>query len=198
MNTNSSNHQEKNPNPQGKGGTTEIALLTEIKAISLAAIPAKTIHEISNELFTALFILGSEFSFRPVIEKPYWLYQKEGRFRLSLVSPTEWGGDSFGNAIGQCLLQRDMSWSLELSKEAQQDNRLMQYIEERRRIFDRRMESAQNIEQMLPQYIPSLPFYQRAFASALASSLATSMHKSGIFGLSYSRARSLCLAQVED
>ena len=189
-------HQEKSPNPQGKGGTTEIALLSEIRSFAIA--PAKTISQISAELFTALFILGSDFSFKPVIAKHYWLYRKHERFRLSLIAPHEWQHSSFGSYIGRCELQSDMSWSLELSEEAQQDVELMHYIEEKRAAFDQRMKSTQSIEQMLPQYIPALPFYQRAFASALASSLATSMRKSGIYGMSYQSAKVICSDTVGD
>lgn len=182
-------HQIIPANPQGKGLTTEIALVAAIRTVS--SVPAKSIEQISNELFTALFVLGSEFKFRPVIAKPYWLYRKEGRFRLSLISPAEWGGSSFGTTIGSCELHSDMSWSLELTIEAQHDDELKQYIKEKREAFEQRLEMAQNIEQMLPQYIPTLPFYQRAFASALASSLATSMRKSGICGMSYQDAKTL-------
>ncbi|MDH3354786.1 MAG: DUF2452 domain-containing protein [Chromatiales bacterium] len=188
----SQSHSQKSPNPQGKGGTTEIALLSEIRSFAVA--PAKTVTQIASELFTALFILGSEFSFKPVVEKSYSLYRKNGRFRLSLISPSEWRCSTFGEYIGQCELQCDMSWSLELSKEAQHDAELMDYIEEKRAAFDQRMEMAQNIEQMLPQYIPTLPYYQRAFASALASSLAISMRKSGIDGLNYQNAKAHCLS----
>jgi len=171
-------------------------MLTEIRSFAVA--PAKNMSQISTELFTALFILGSAFSFRPVIAKSYWLYRKQGRSRLSLIAPSEWQYSAFGEPIGRYELQEDLSWSLALSDEAQQDTELIAYIENKRAAFDQRIASFQNIEQMLPQYIPSLPFYQRAFASALASSLATSMRKSGIYGLNYSEAKVLCNNQTKD
>jgi hypothetical protein len=44
---------------------------------------------------------------------------------------------------------------------------------------------------MLPVYCASLPYYQRLFASALASSLGISMQLSGIRELRYSDAKGL-------
>ena len=69
----------------------------------------------------------------------------------------------------------------------------MKLIEDKRIGFEKTLRTADAIENVLPVYLETLPFYQRVFASALANSLRISMHKSGIKGLDYSQAKRLLL-----
>lgn len=179
----------KNPNPQGKG----LAPVLETLAHSRAGItvPPKYIEQVSNELFTSLFVLHSQFQFKPVIGRSYWLYRQQEKFRLSLIAPHEWGGTAFGQYIGECVLQADITWTLSLDEAVTQDAALLSLIEKRRQQFEDSLQNAGAIDDVLPFYLAALPFYQRVFASALASSLKTSMQKSGIQGLSYRAARGL-------
>ncbi len=176
------------PNPQGKG---LIPVLDSLAASRTAiSVPPKHLEQISSELFTSLFVLNSEFQFKPVVNKPYWLYRKGGTFRLSLVSPQEWRG-GFGRYVGKCTLQRDITWTLELDPQTIQDRELMQLIGAKRAEFEAKLQAAQTLEQVLPVFESSLPFYRRVFASALAHSLGASMQKSGIKDLSYHQAKKL-------
>ncbi|MGD8570243.1 MAG: DUF2452 domain-containing protein [Gammaproteobacteria bacterium] len=179
----------KRPNPQGKGLVPVLDSLAESRAA--IAVPPKQIDQISSELFTSLFVLHSKFQFKPVVGKSYWLYRRDNIFHLSLIAPHEWGGSSFGQYVGECVLQQDITWTLKLDTAAAQDNELMGVIEQRRREFERALDSADSVDSLLPVYLESLPFYQRVFASALAGSLSVSMQKSGIQGLSYAQARGL-------
>ncbi len=178
-----------NPNPQGKGLTPVLDSLTDSRA--MVPVPAKDIQQISNELFTSLFVLHSSFGFRPVIGKHYYLYKQASLFRLSLISPDEWGGDSFGQYVGQCMLQKDVTWTLNIDEAAARDPILMGLIRQQKKVMEQLLESRQLIDEALPFYVASLPFYQRALASGLAASLRTSMIKSGIQGLSYRQAAKL-------
>jgi hypothetical protein len=135
--------------------------------------------------------LHSKFQFKPVVGKSYWLYRREQTFHLSMIAPLEWGGSGFGQYVGECVLQPDITWTLTLDSAAGQDNELMTLIEQRRREFEQAMDSAESVDGILPVYLKGLPFYQRVFASALAGSLSVSMQKSGIHGLSYQQARGL-------
>lgn len=177
----------KNPNPQGKGLPATTALLSEINR--LAVSPAKHIEQIANELFTSLFVLQSQFKFRPVIGKSYWLYQKTSIFRLSLIGPEEWKNSEFGIFIGRCELHPDMTWSMELSDKAFSDPALINFIEKQKQRFDEKLNNADRLEHILPAYESSLAFYQRAFLAALSHSLGTSMAKSGITRLNYEQAQ---------
>lgn len=178
-------------NPQGKGLVPILESLAESRAL-ISVVP-KHISQISSELFTSLFVLHSQFQFKPVVGKSYWLYQRAKQFQLSLISPDEWGGGGFGLFVGECVLQQDVTWTLTLDNAAANDNNLMRLIESKRHEFELALTSVKTIDQVLPFYLENLPFYQRVFASALANSLKGSMLKSGIHGLSYAQAQK-CLS----
>ncbi|TVP56140.1 MAG: DUF2452 domain-containing protein [Halomonadaceae bacterium] len=180
----------KNPNPQGKGLAPLMAMLDESRGASQLAAP-KTLREISVELFTSLFVLESDFRFRPVPGNGYWLYRKQGRFRLSPIGPHEWDPRVYGRYVGHCELQQDLTWTLELCPEAAQDQPLMALIEERRRVFAKQLQQAPTLAQALPGYQDAMPFNQRMFAFGLAHSLRTSMELSGIAALNYEEAMGL-------
>lgn len=179
----------KTPNPQGKG----LSLLSELRATqrALASCPAKPVLQLANELFTSMFILNSQFKFKPVTGREYWLYQKDQQFRLSLVSPGEWKHYDFGFPIACCQLLTDMTWSLKLTEEAHGNDDFMRYIEKQRNEFDNRLNTMQQLSQLLPGYQSHLPFYQRAFVSALSYSLGVSMHKANIASLNFEKAKKL-------
>ncbi|MGD8571357.1 MAG: DUF2452 domain-containing protein [Gammaproteobacteria bacterium] len=181
--------KQPNPNPQGKGLVPILDSLAESR--TQIDVPPKHIDQISSELFTSLFVLHSKFQFKPVVGKSYWLYRRGQTFHLSMIAPEEWGSSSFGQYVGECVLQQDITWTLTLDNAAAQDNELMALIELRRREFERAMNNAESVDSILPVYLKGLPFYQRVFASALAGSLSTSMQKSGIQGLSYAQAKGL-------
>ena len=182
-----------NPNPQGKGLRPVLAFLEESRAPALMAQP-KQIKQISLELFTSLFVLESDFKFKPVRGNRYWLYQKNGRFWLSPIRPDEWSSDVYGRYIGECELHEDMTWSLEMCDEAAADEALMASLEQRWESFEEAMEESETVEDALPRYQGQMPFYQRAYAFALAHSLRASMQGSGIQALSYREAQ----AQLPD
>lgn len=177
------------PNPQGKG---LVPVLNDVASSwTRIDVPPKKIDQIAGELFTSTFVLESEFAFRPVVGREYYLYRKDGRFRLSLVSPEQWGDGLFGRFIGRCILERDITWTLEMDKQAAQDQQLNQYIEKKKRAFEKGLETAEKLGDTLPVYCESLPYYQRLFASALANSLGISMQLSGIREMTYNEAAGL-------
>ncbi len=181
--------KKTHPNPQGKG---LVPVLDSLKlSRSLRPPAAKPLSRISSELFTSLFVLHSQFQFKPVVGQPYWLYRCNKKYRLSLISPQEWKDSSFGVYIGECVLQDDITWSLKLDEDAVSDSRLMADIKRRREAFEQTLTMAKSIETALPYYLPSLPFHQRVFAAALASSLQGTLVKSGMQGLSYHQAKRL-------
>lgn len=179
------------PNPQGKGLVPVLETLAQSR--TLVSVCSKHIDQISSELFTSLFVLHSHFQFKPVVGKRYWLYQRKKQFQLSLISPEEWGSADFGLFVGECVLQQDVTWSLTLDHAAANDNKLMMFIERKRHAFEQALSSVDAIDHVLPFYLEGLSFYQRVFASALASSLKGSMLKSGIQSLSYAQAKK-CLS----
>jgi hypothetical protein len=165
----------KHANPQGKG---LIPIMESLLASRVQVnIPAKNFEQIACELFTSLFILKSEFKYKPIIGRSNWLYRKNDIFRLSLIKPQEWRNDSFGQFIGECIMQEDMTWTFSLSKEAMADEELIQHIEYQRQKFEKNLTNQHRLKQALPVYDAKLPFYQRIFASGLAYSLGISLDK---------------------
>lgn len=185
---------QKNPNPQGKGLVPVLAALAS--ATPRLQVPPKHIEQVSSELFTALFILESEFRFKPVCGRRYWLYRYGERFQLSLLAPQQWCVATFDQVIACCELHSDLSWTLELSAEAAADQAFMQQVASKRQAFDEQLQTVEQIDDILPTYHQQLPFYQRVFASGLASSLSRSMQLAGIQGLSYQEAQGLLTQAV--
>jgi hypothetical protein len=180
----------KQPNPQGKGLAPLLDNLLACRP--RVAVPAKHIEQITRELFTSLFVLESEFRFRPVVGRAYWLYRQGERFRLSLVSPAEWSGAGpLGQAVGECMLQPDLTWTLQMSDAAAADGALLRLIEQRRQQLERQLETVCSVADVLPVFESRLPFYQRLFAAGLAHSLGVSMQRGGLTGLSYRQAQGL-------
>lgn len=176
----------KNPNPQGKGLSSVLNSLQQ--AAKGLRVPAKDVYRIADELFTSLFVLNSQVKFKPIVGKTYWLYQKDRQYRLSLIAPEQWSSDQYGYYIGSCELQTDLSWTLELSEYSLNDQAFIAHIQRLRERFNQKLQHADRIDDILPVYMETLPFYCRVLASALACSLKQSMHKAGISGLTYKQA----------
>ena len=183
----------KNPNPQGKGLVPVLAALNAAGR-PLVVLP-KQVQQVSNELFTSLFILESGFGFKPVVGRGYWLYRKDDAFALSLLPPEQWSAFIYGQYVGACELHNDLTWTLTLSDEASADDVLMGYIARRREEFEQVLQAAEQVDDVLPVFKAELPFYQRVFATALASSLGASMQSAGILGLSYDEAIGLLTSE---
>ena len=162
---------KKNPNPQGKG---MVPLLGALAKLSDFPILEKEPERIENELFTSLFVLSSEFKFQPVIGHSYSLYFRQEIFHLSPISPRELGGRDWGVAVGLCKLHTDLTWSLELSKEARAVPSLMELLNLRAQAFSESVRG-EGLSHKLPFFTASLPFHQRVMAYGLARSLHESL-----------------------
>ena len=179
----------RNPNPQGKGLTPVLQFIEQTRAA--VHVPPKQIDQVSGELFTSLFVLKSEFLFKPVISKSYWLYRTGNKLKLFQISPHQWTAGYPGKFIGECILQEDITWTLELDDDAAEDESLIRLIAEQRQQLQQSLEEAEKLEDALPVYVTSLPFYRRVMAFGLAASLRLSMEAAGINQLSYYEAKAL-------
>ncbi|MEN8820448.1 MAG: DUF2452 domain-containing protein [Abyssibacter sp.] len=177
----------KHPNPQGKGLVPVLADLSQHRGQWLAA-PAKAVEQVSAELFTSLFVLGSQFGFRPVVGRTYFLYRKPDKFWLSMLGPEHWSEAVAGVFIGRCILQNDMTWTLALSDAASTDTAFMQQLDEARADFDTRLRQAAQVEDALPEFARERSYYKRVLSFALGHSLGASLSRAGLAGLSYDQA----------
>ena len=180
---------QKIPNPQGKGLVPVLRDLARSRPASPP--PPKQIDQIAGELFTSLFVLSSEFAFRPVVGRSYWLYRIDGKFKLLLLAPDDWSAGHPGRFIGECVLREDVTWTLTLDGEAARDASLLRRLEDERRRLQGSLEEAHSLEEAMPVYVASLPFYRRLLAYGLGGSLRLSMQAAGINTLGYDEARGL-------
>lgn len=185
----------KPANPQGKGSIAILETLQQAKTQLVAS--AKNIQQISSDLFTSLFVLNSQIRFKPTTGQVYWLYFKDGQYRLSLIAPQQWSPAQSGRFIGACELQSDLTWTLELSDACASDDAFIQEIANRRQQLEQELQQAEKIDDVMPVYLETLPYYSRVLAAALAYSLKQSMQKSGILGLSFRQAEQRFLQLIE-
>ena len=183
-------------NPQGKGLVPVLDSLQQAK--HLLQVAAKPLEQISNELFTSLFILNSQIRFKPTTRQTYWLYFKDQQYRLSLIAPGQWTPAKSGRYIGACELQADLTWTLDLSADSAGDAAFIAAVTDQRQQLEAKIRLAEKIEDVLPVYVQNLPFYARVLASALAYSLKCSMQQSGIQGMNFQQAQHMLLSHKEN
>lgn len=189
-------HRPTGANPDGKGGSAVLATLDAVRNAPLRPRP-KQIDQVATELFTSLFVLEAAFRFKPVIGKTYYLYRNTDGFWLGITPPAMLGESVAGRFIGECVLQPDLTWTLELAGPVADDDTFMAWLANKRAAFERRLGAAETVDDILPVYEQRLSFYRRASAFGVAHSLSRSMSAAGIRGLSYDAARGL-LADASD
>lgn len=186
-------NMRKNPNPQGKGLVPLLQTLHPHVLHNL--VPPKQIDQIEMELFTSLFVLQGELKFNPVQGQTYWLYHTANAYRLLMVGPDEWHKPYPGRCIGECVLQSDRTWTLQLQADLVEDSVFLDHIEHLRRKLHAALVHSSKLEDILPHFEPSLCYHGRVMAFILGKSLLTSMQLSGIHELDYKAARGLLEAR---
>ncbi len=168
-------------NPQGKGLTP---VLDAWRAAQPAAVSAKSPRRILADYFTTMLILSADFAFKPRPGVDYFLYLKGEGWKLSLVSPDEWGDRAPGPCLGRCVLKRDMTWELQLRTDLDSEPGLIEALESFHEGFLHLLEQNAPLEDKLPYFAANLPYYQRLLAAGMSSSLAQSLRLSGLEGRS--------------
>jgi hypothetical protein len=174
MNETPSNFQ-KNPNPQGKG---LVPVLQDWSAMQPTVAGPRTAGDFLRDYAVSSLVLAAEFRFKPVPEKPYYLYSTEGSWKLSLIAPQEWGDKPIGDFLARCQLRRDMTWDLDL-KDIEQDSLSAHRARNFVLGFIEALSAQDSIADNLPTYVAELPYYRRLLAAGLASSLAASLPQVG-------------------
>ena len=77
---------------------------------------AKPQRQVLAEFFTSMLVLSAKFKYEPVISLPNYLYWFSGEWSLSLVGPHEWSDERRDAFAGTCILQQDMTWTIEPSE----------------------------------------------------------------------------------
>ena len=166
-----------NPNPQGKG---LVPALEALMACQPVQICAKQPRHLLADYLTSLLVLSAEFSFRIVPGQTYYLYLKDDVWKLSLIAPEQWRSERRGHAIGACELQQDMTWRLEPHSGLAHTPKALQMLADFHTGFLELIGQSGTLEESLPTYAAHLPFYRRALATGLATSLRRSITLSGL------------------
>ncbi len=159
-------------NPQGKG---IVGVVDDLRAITPINVQAKNSHQWLADYFTSTLVLGAKYGFKPVIEKTYYLYLKDQEWRLSLIEPQAWRSQDSGLFFSECILNKDMSWSLKLASNWQEHEALLNTVNKLEQEFFECINDEVPVVEKLPFFIQHLSYYQRLGANALARSLKQSL-----------------------
>ena len=155
-------------NPQGKGlnGFLLDWYTTEPRGVTI-----KPQRQVLAEFFTSMLILSARFKYRPAVDVQNYLYFVDGAWLLSLVSPDEWSDRYRDGFVGTCVMHRDMTWTIDPSKQVGEDNAVTEAIARFYDAFAETLDSDLTLEEILPFYVRRMPYWQRLHASALSRSI---------------------------
>jgi len=83
-----------------------------------AALLVEQATEIRNRMELAQLISTAEYSFTPIMLKEYYLYERSGKYILTLIAPEEWDGKiPYGECVARVRQLGDSSWEEVLDDE---------------------------------------------------------------------------------
>jgi len=177
---NSASVAEPNPNPQGKG---LVPILAQLNAGRMISAEPKNAAQCLLDYLVSAIVLSASFGFQPVVGREYFLYWRD-EWQLSLIGPDQWGDGITRVFIGTCLMRPDYTWQLDAAADLVDYPEVVAALAEFEGQFKQELNTSDPLLETLPFYRASLPFWRRILAHALASSLATSLHGSGIAEIS--------------
>jgi len=108
---------------------------------------------------------------KPVVGVSNYLYWIKGEWTLSLISPEEWSDERQQGFVGTCVLQHDMTWTIDPSTILAEEGPVAEAIGRFYDAFVETLDTDLTIEEILPFYVGKMPYYQRLYASALSRSI---------------------------
>lgn len=155
-------------NPEGKGLS---GFLLDWEQTEPRGVVAKPQRQVLAEFFTSMLVLSAKFKYRPAVDVPNYLYWVDGEWSLSLIAPEEWSDERRAGFAGTCVLHRDMTWTIAPSDLLGEDNPVSDAIGRFYDAFAETLNTDLTLEEILPFYVRSMPYYQRLYASALSRSI---------------------------
>tara|TARA_R110002049_G_scaffold13509_3_gene58865 strand:+ start:217647 stop:218255 length:609 start_codon:yes stop_codon:yes gene_type:complete len=158
-------------NPQGKAS---LRTLIDIDASTPLLVRERNIPQWVSDYFTSLLVLSAKFSFKPVLNKEYYLYFHSNDWKLSLIEPQLWKNCPY-TYFGKCKMHEDRVWSLEAKEDWQNSTQLKETIKNIRKDFFDLLNTDIPVVNSLPYYSSTLNYHQRVAANGLARSLKQSL-----------------------
>jgi hypothetical protein len=159
-------------NPEGKGNN---GFLLDWYRSQPRGVVAKPRRQLLAEFFTSMLVLSAAFKFRPVVGASNYLYWINGAWSLSLIAPDEWSHERRTGFAGTCVLQSDMTWTIDPSELLAEDNPVSDAMGRFYDAFAETLDTDLTLEEVLPFYVGRIPYYQRLYASALSRSMHASV-----------------------
>lgn len=163
-------------NPEGKGVN---GLMSDWHSTDPRGIVAKPQRQVIAELFTSMLVLSASFKYRPVPGALNFLYWSDGNWTLSLIAPHEWSQRHRDNFVGMCMLQRDMTWTIDPSENLVENSPAASAVRRYFAAFAEMLNTKLSLEEILPFHVKTLPYYQRLYASALSRSVSSTLSRGG-------------------
>lgn len=78
-----------------------------------ANVILEEIRNIENRISISNIIYSAEMKFKPLIGKIYYLYEKDGKHTVSMISEIEWGKNMpFDKYVNSITLLADYTWQI--------------------------------------------------------------------------------------
>lgn len=155
-------------NPDGKGAN---GFLLDWYRSEPRGVVVKPERQILAEYFTSMLILSASFKYKPAIGAENYLYVMDGDWSLSLIRPDQWSRERRAGFVGTCVLQPDMTWTIEPSKNLSVDGPVADAVARFYDAFAESLSTDLTLEEVLPFYVGRMPYYQRLYANALSRSI---------------------------
>ena len=155
-------------NPEGKGVNGFLLDWHESEPRGLVVKPER---QVLAEFFTSMLVLSAQFKYKPVVGVSNYLYWIKGEWTLSLISPEEWSDERQQGFVGTCVLQHDMTWTIDPSTILAEEGPVAEAIGRFYDAFVETLDTDLTIEEILPFYVGKMPYYQRLYANALSRSI---------------------------
>ncbi|MEO1245668.1 MAG: hypothetical protein AAFX56_08270 [Pseudomonadota bacterium] len=155
-------------NPDGKGTN---GFLLDWYRSEPRGVVAKPQRQVLAEFFTSMLVLSAKFKYKPAVGTENYLYLIGGDWVLSLIRPDQWSAERREGFVGTCILQRDMTWTIEPSARLRDNNPVAEAVSRFFDAFADTLDTDLTLEEILPFYAGKLPYYQRLYANALSRSI---------------------------
>lgn len=134
-------------------------------------VVAKPQRQVLAEYFTSMLVLSASFKYKPSIGTANYLYLVDGDWMLSLIAPQQWSEARQNGFVGTCILQADMTWTIEPSDNLAGDGPVSAAVARFYDAFAETLDTDLTLEEILPFYVGRMPYYQRLYANALSRSI---------------------------
>ena len=155
-------------NTDGKGAN---GLMLDWYRTEPRGVVAKSRHQVLAEFFTSMLVLSAQFKYRPVVGVANYLYWIDDSWRLSLIAPSQWTKERRAGFVGTCILQADMTWTIDPSEQLNSRSDLSERVARFFDAFATTLDTDLTLEEILPFYVRKMPYWQRLHASALGRSI---------------------------